>query len=464
MSFDSVGRRVSSVALVVAVYILAGCGGGTSTVRGKVSDQPGSQQQGLSSSAGEFGGSGTVSATKVVKAAVLGGDGSLQVIAEAEVDASGRYDLTVPSGEHRLILQAVDAQGQVVAQGILEASGNAGEQVTAAPLDTESSVEAAVLVEMVKRGSAEAETNAIDLRARINARVAAEVKAATDSGAKVRALADAVIAAQKTQVESYEQNGKTISQEALFQAQLQAAAKLNAALDRGDSAEQAYATFHADVAAALKAQGISEKQRAEAETCGSAAFRATVQARLAVGVGADAVAEAAVRQAAAYEAVATTAAVEATLRASGAADATITQATAAAATLRASLAAATTAAASAQAYAAYSAAITGEANVSGSVLGSYLAVNAANQAAVDAAIAASVQAAATLNATLDTTFETALSLTGTVNFSTMASNVVTAYATYKTAVAAQATALAIFGTKASAALDLMLVAEGSYRG
>lgn len=460
MSSSSGIRRGTFVA--VAVFILAGCGG-TSTVSGKVSDQAGSQQQGLSS-AGEFGGSGTVSMTKTVKAAALGSDGSVQVIAEAQVDASGRYELDVPSGEHRLILQAVDAQGQVVAQGILEASGNAGEHVTAAPIDTESSVEAAVLVEMLQRGSTETEANAVDLRARINAQVAAEVKAAADSSAKVRALADATIAAQKTQVESYRQNGKTTTQQALFQAQLQAAAKLNAALDRGDAAAQAYATFHSDLAAALEAEGISEQQRAEAETCGSAAFRATVRARLGGVLGADAVAEAAVRQAAAYEAAASTAAVEATLRASGAADATITQATTAAATLKASLSAATTAAASAQAYAAYSAAITGDASVSGSVLGSYLQVNAVNQTSVEAALGASAQAAGTLNATLNTTFETALSLTGTVSFTSMASNVVNAYASYKTAVQAQAAALVTFGTKAGAAVDLMLVAEGSYRG
>src|SRR5262245_43708002 len=100
MSFSSGIRRGALFA--VAVFIVAGCGG-TSTVSGKVSDQAGSQQQGLSS-AGEFGGSGTVSTTKTVQAAALSSDGSVQVIAQAQVDASGRYELAIPSGEHRLIL------------------------------------------------------------------------------------------------------------------------------------------------------------------------------------------------------------------------------------------------------------------------------------------------------------------------------------------------------------------------
>ena len=50
-----------------------------------------------------------------------------------------------------------------------------------------------------------------------------------------------------------------------------------------------------------------------------------------------------------------------------------------------------------------------------------------------------------------------------MNFTSLASSVVSSYSSYKAAVAAQATSLAIFGAKASAAVDIMLVAEGSYR-
>ncbi|HVE87813.1 MAG TPA: hypothetical protein VND93_33375, partial [Myxococcales bacterium] len=367
------------VAAMVAVSV-AGCDQ-SSKVRGKISDQPGTQQQGLSDTGG-LGGSGTASAATAVQVMEVDSAGNLTMATSANVEASGSYVVEVPAGD-RLIIQAVDAQGKVIASGVLEEAKPGQEQV-AAPLDTETSVEASVLVQMIRRGSARSLANAVDLRARINTQVAAAVKASSDPDAKIQALADAIIAAQRTEEESYKQSGQTATQAELFQAEVQAAAHLDAALDRGDSAQAAYATFSAELDAARAQLGITAQQEAKAESCASSAYRATIEARLQASVGTDAVADAAIRQAAALEAGASAAAVEATLRAAGAADATVNAAAAAAVTLRASLSAATTAAASAQAYAAYQASIEGSTTMSGTVLGSYLGVNLATQLTADA--------------------------------------------------------------------------------
>jgi len=451
-----------SIPMLVLAAALAGCNP-PSTLRGKISDQNGTQQQGLSDTGG-LGGSGTVSAATQVRLMQIGADGTLTQLAgtsTVEVSASGEWTATVPGGD-RIIVQALDAQGNVVASGVVENVQPGGETYVAAPLDTETSVEASVLVQMIRRGSEPSMANAVDVRARINTQVAAAVKASQDSDAKIQALADAMIAAQRTQDESYRQSGANVTQQAIYSAEIDAAAKLSAALDRGDAAATAYTTFFAELQAARASAGANVQQQAKAESCGSSAFRATLQARLSASGSTDPVVDASIRQAAALEAAASAAAVEATLRAAGAADATVTAAANAAATLRASLSAATSAAASAQAMAAYQASIQGNASMSGSVLGSFLELTLATQLTADAALAASASASATMDAALRTTFEAALSTAGTVNFTALAGSVVSSYTAYEAAVRAQASALAVFGTKANAALDVMVVASGSY--
>ena len=453
---------IRSLAVLSFAISLAACNG-PSTLRGKISDQNGTQQQGLSDTGG-LGGTGTVSTAASVRVMSINPDGTLAQLAYSstvQVSASGEYSIELQGGE-RLIVQALDAQGAVIASAVVENVQPGGQEYFAPPMDTETSVEAAVLVQMVRRGSSREQANAIDVRARINAQVAAAVKASSDQEVKVQALADAIIAAQRTEDESYRQSNLTVTQDAVFGAEVQAAAKLNAALHRGDAAQQAYATFFAELAEARARVNVTAQHQAKAESCGSSAFRATLQARLSASGSADPVVDASIRQAAALEAGASAAAVEATLRAAGAADATVTAAVNAASTLRASMSAAASAADSAQAVAAYRAAIQGEGSMSGSVLGNFLELSLSTQIVANAALLATAGATTAMHATLGTTFETALSTTGTVNFTALAAAVVSAHATYEAAVRAQAVALAVFGTKASTALDVMVVTSGSY--
>ena len=456
----STTSRIRSLSMLALAASLVGCGQ-ASTLRGKITDQNGTQQQGLSTDG--LGGSGTVAAATQVRLMQISSDGTLTQLQGSEatqVNASGEYTLHF-TGDERLIIQALDAQGQVVASGVFENAQASGQTHVAAPLDTETSVEASVLVQMVRRGSSLALANSVDLRARINAQTAALVKGAANPDAKIQALADAVISAQRTEDESYKHAGLTINQEALLEAEATASANLSAALDRGDDAATAYATFFTQLEGARVVAGITEQQQAKSERCSSTAFRATLEARLQATVSADPVIDAAVRQAAAMEAAASASAVSATLSAAGAAQASVDAATAAAVALRAAVSASTSASATATAWLAYQAAIEGNGSVSGSVLGNYLGVNVTTALTADAALSASATASATLDATLSTTFEAALSAAGTVNFNAMATSVVNAYATYEATVRAQATALAVFGTKATPAMDVMVLASGS---
>lgn len=451
--------RIGLLGALVAL-MTAACGEDTVQVKGRVTNGAGQQEQGLGDGAPVLGGEGTVAAASKVQASSVGSGGRLDMLAEADVEANGNYTLELPPGSERVVIAAVDSSGKVVASALLDAAVE-GER-TAPPMTSESSLEAEVFVRMVMDGASVEAVDTVDLRSRINTEVAEAVKAEASAEAQksVAALAAAVRAAQEAEVKAYAEAGATISQQALFQASLEASAALDAALDAGSrSAADAYADFFAALRAATPE--LDEKEEAEGERAASAAFRATVEARLSSGSNAS-TADAAVRAAASLEARAATVAVDAILRAASATDATLTRARAAATALHASLSSAASASAAAQAWATYSASLATSSNVSTTVLGTHLGVNSSNQAALQGSINAAAQAGATLNSSLGIAMEL-IGLTGAVNTTVLAESVVRAFDTYHTAVRAQAQSLATFGANAAPAVELLIIAEGSFQ-
>ncbi len=451
--------------LCMAFAVACGNPQGGATLEGRVDDGVGSQKQGLSST--ELGGSGTVSAASKVRLMRLKADGSLELVTEATVKSGGAYELSAPAGEKKLIVQSLDASGGVRASAIVEQTGAEGSKTVVAPMSTESSVEAEVLAKLVASGVSLAEANAVDLRARIDADTAAAVRASSDAAARVKALAEAVAAAQRAQLKALAEAGVNTTQSALFDAQLAAAAKLNVALDAAAdaaAAQKAYDDFVAELHAQAKQTAGDVKKASRGERAASVAFRATVTARLKVsGQALDPVADAAVRHAAGLEARLSTAATEAVLTAGGAASATMTAYASASTTLVASLRASTSAAATASAYATYRASLVGSGNVTASVLGSYLEVNAATQATVETAVAATVSAQAQLDTALTAAATASVKASQAIDFDAWAAAVVGALKTFDATVQTQAAALTGFGSKADVAVELMAQANGSLR-
>jgi hypothetical protein len=453
--------------MAAATLVLAACGGGdTAEVRGRVTDQEGTQRQGIRALAENgLGGSGSVSTASKVRASSVGSGGTLTLVGEADISAQGSYTVEVPSGEQRLVLQAVDASGAVVASALLDASGEAGDSTAAPPMDSESSLEAEIFVRMVADGAQAAQTNTVDLRARINANMAAAAQQGASTReavqARVKVLAEAVRAAQEAEIRAYAKAGVQTSQSALFDAELAASAKLNAALDAGTAAETAYQTFHAELAAAADRIGAKVQEQAQGESSASVAFRVTVKARLSAQ-DAQPLVDASVRAAAAAEARASGAALTAILQAGAATNEASQQAGTVATSLRSSVSASTTASAAAQAFASFSASVATGADVKTTVLGSYLGANLTNQVAVSGAVSATATAAATLDAALDVAVDAAVTSSQT-DITKLATGIADAYAAYASAVKAQSTVLAAFGTKATPAVEVLLVSEGSFR-
>jgi len=453
-------------AAVVVLGLGTGCGS-TVQVKGRVTDGNGTQPQALMSGALPLGGSGTVSAATQVRASTVGSDGKLTTVAEGKLEAEGHYTLDVPAGQQNLVLQAVDASGQVLASAMLEATAQ-GQGAVAPPMDGESSLESEVFLQMVADKQQSETVDLVDLRSRITANMAAAAQQGASSAdafhSRVKALADAVRSAQQAELQMYAKAGVQTDQSALFQAELDAAAALNVALDAGADVDQAYDKFHADLQAAAEKLGAKVEQQAQSERAASASFRATVKARLS-SQDAQPLMDAALRASAGLEARTSAAAVSAILDAGNAADAVKQQAATASTTLLAQVRDSATAEVAAQAFTSFGASVTGTTDVQASVLGQYLGVNSTSAIAVNAAVQASASAAATLNAALNAALDAAVSAavtSDTTNVSQLATQTAQAYQAYEAAVNAQATALAAFGTKASPAVELMLVTEGSF--
>ena len=395
----------------------------------------------------------------------MGANGQLTTSAEGKLDAQGRYTLDLASTSGTFVIQALDASGKVLAATVLEAAAE-GETTAATPMDSESSLEVSVYLQaLADKGSSET-VNAVDLRARINANMAVAAQQGSASAdafqARVKALADAVRAAQQTEVNAYAKAGVTTSQSSLFQAEVSAAASLNAALDKGDPAQAAYEKFYADLRVAAEKQGAKAEQEAESERAASASFQATVRVRL-PSADARPLVDAAVRGSATLEARASGATLSALLAAANATDSVKAQAATASTTLATQVSASASAAATAEAFAAFNTSVAGSGNIQASVLGQYLGVSLATQLAVSQAL----QVKATASATLTTAVNAAVSAAVTansVNVTALATGIAEAYQAYGKAVRATAsTTLIAFGPQATPATEIILVADGSFR-
>ncbi len=390
-------------------------------VEGRVTDGDGSQPARL-------GGSGSVSAATAVAAATVDARGELTVVGEADVDADGSFTLDVPAGRRGMIVTAVDTDGDVVASAILEDSGEAGTTTVCTPLDTESSVEAEVYLEM--RAQAAATANFVDLRARIDEATAVAVRSDVDSDARIVALAEAVRAAQATEIESYTGAGLVVTQADLLDSEIEASQALSISLDAGTPD---YDGFFADLDDAAQTAGATAEEHSDAQASASAAFRFTLGGRL----GRNDVVDVAAVSAASFEARAHAPAIAIILTDAGVAASVENAVTAASNRLQADLSAAGGADDAVVAYADWQAALIGQTSVEGTVLGDVLEVDTFSALKAQGAVSAMSTAETTLEKVAIATVDTALE-GPTVDAAAVATGLVQAYTAFRTTAETQA--------------------------
>jgi hypothetical protein len=203
----------------------------------------------------DFGGPSAVKSSVKVSALTIDASGDTTSIAQGTVSADGSYTLEVPVHVGPTLVEALDSKGAVVVRAILEDALVAGKTVMVQPMTTESSVEAAVLLEMTQAGTLLGDIDLVGLRAQIDTATAMVVQAdaatqVIEATADVHALAVAVLAAQMSQQASLE--AAVVDATAYAAAELAAADALTAALDASDGAA-AQASADAAFTAALAA-------------------------------------------------------------------------------------------------------------------------------------------------------------------------------------------------------------------
>ena len=339
--------------------------------------------------------------------------------------------MEVPADEPRVIVEAVDAEGDALASVIIDQTAPAGETMVAAPIDDETTLEADVLVEIIAHGTNANETDAADIRTRVNAEMAAAVHATDDVGTRgheVPALSLAVMAAEEAQVMTFARLG-------------------------------------------METSGADEYAQARAEGAASAAFRATLSATIDANADAEVTfATDAVRATALLEAKAVADASASILRGAHATQALVDTTVDAGHHLVEKVSAGATLDEISSAYAAFSATVIGEAHASGggsdandSVLDALLHVDASSETTVDAAVATTVNAAASLDALVESAIDAAAETTDDIDVEVIAQAVVDAYASYEEAVESQGASLAAVGD-AEASTKLLIVVGGAFGG
>ena len=193
-------------------------------------------------------------------------DGRLVLAASADVTADGRFSIDlVPVGDGPFIVRLMSG-GDVAGEVIVPEDLADGDDVTAAPIDGETSVEAQALIAILAGEAERDDVDTIALMTWIDAGLGARVDG---GGTTAATLGNAFMAAQET---SLSLTGATADQteSASFAAWAQLTARLDAATT-DEARADAWSELHGDVTAALTT-GLDIGADAQADATAAAGF------------------------------------------------------------------------------------------------------------------------------------------------------------------------------------------------
>lgn len=249
----------------------------TSALEGRVTDESGvsGTPDDTGTSLVGFAGRGTVAAAVKVEVAAVEPNGALTVLATANISADGTYVVNAPAHTGVLLVQTLDAQGVVTGRALLSRAPVVGQRRAVQPVTSESSLEAAVLLELAANGHPPREVDVTMLRVLVDERAAIVVRSQQSLEAakvQVKALATAVWAAQASQREAWVRAGADVN--ARVAAQLDAIAAYDANLAGRLMTEiDAEADLRAQLAAANLRADVDVSVIASIEANASAAAR-----------------------------------------------------------------------------------------------------------------------------------------------------------------------------------------------
>lgn len=158
-----------------------------------------------------------------VSAVAVSGDGSLQVLAEAEVQADGRFSIEdVPAGRSGLLVSARASSGEEVGRVLVHGETEGGATIVTEPVNGETTVEGLVLETLAEAGVDERIRNTAQLAllVRLDQSTAQEVAASAQS---IQEVADAYRAGAEAQSQVFAGVGadQSAQADALIEAALQ---------------------------------------------------------------------------------------------------------------------------------------------------------------------------------------------------------------------------------------------------
>ncbi|HMV68030.1 MAG TPA: hypothetical protein PKA64_14380, partial [Myxococcota bacterium] len=130
-----------------------------------------------------LGASGTLAAATQVDAVEDAGSGSAQVIGSANVEADGSFTIDLRGAHDDVMFQARDASGAVIGAIYVGAVNAAATGRHTFEITAETTVEAMVWAEAQASHGSERVISAVDIRARVDASVAAAIQAEDDASA-----------------------------------------------------------------------------------------------------------------------------------------------------------------------------------------------------------------------------------------------------------------------------------------
>lgn len=239
----------------------------------KASEVPGDRSARLAGAAVDGMGGGTVEVRLAATGALVGA---------GSIDADGRYLAAVDADQDHLVVTAYSPRGAWQGEVLVGTSGESGSTTTAAPINTETTVEALSFVAAqraaLRDGGEGLLPSVADVRSRIDTATARAAWTSDRRDDNIDALGTALVAAAEAASRSRAQLGAdpTIS------AELHALAAVDRALDAGSTtptqADLWFARLDDDAAAD---QGTSLFARSEAAATASLAFRSTLDLLLA---------------------------------------------------------------------------------------------------------------------------------------------------------------------------------------
>jgi len=304
-SMEVVIPTLRTTTCLLALPLVLACQGSDSTAANGPSDLPGYDGDGadaltgarvegrISDSSGaqlRLAGAGSIDAAERVESYTMIED-DVVFFAEATVDADGSYAVEVPEATSWVLVQGIDADGQVV--GSVVVAPSIDEVRYATPMTVESSMEA----EVFRALDGDPEQLWPHVRQRVDATTSVTASTWMDVDLAVDILADAVEAAAAAQVMTWTDADVDLDQ--LDDDRMDATLELSHDLHEGDV--DAYEDFISDLAEAEARAESTGLIHARAEATASLAYRAALDAHGAVDLLASSVRIQATTEAAAWE-------------------------------------------------------------------------------------------------------------------------------------------------------------------